>query len=327
MNMKRSVVAVLALMLALPAVAGTNEMLAIVPSDAVSVGVVRIDQLKAGQFGSLLFEHNSDITTDGEAMMFLQEAGLDPMSDVSALLFAMLPSEESPEDGELLFLVEGNFDPARLAAAITKRGAVPASSAGGVAYYRLQSPEGEEDHHERTPVVSFASRTLTIAGTEAAVVRALEQRASGGSNFLTASNIGRDLAKIDRNASSWAMMDVQRSARMGRSMMEKLSDEHAQSFGKALRYVSTMGVWASERNGNIEFGGVALTSDGETRVLIEDVVRGITAAWRMAAREDDPEWLPVIRSFEIGRDDSGVSIKGAIPIALLKDHKAEIASR
>ena len=326
MNPKRIAFSFLVVLLALPAVAGTSELLSIVPADAVSVGVVSIDDLKSGQFGSLLFEHNSDITTDGEAMMFLQEAGLDPMSDVSAILFAVLPREGNPEEGEVLLLVEGNFNPSRLAAAITRRGAVPESSAGGVAYFRLDvDDEGEEPR--RTPVVSFASTTLTIAGTEGAVVKALEQRAAGDSRFLVASNIGRDLAKIDRNASSWAMMDVQRSARMGRSMIDDLDDEQARSFGKALRYVSTMGVWASERNGNIEFGGVALTADGETRVLLEDVVRGITAAWRMAAREENPEWLPVIRSFEINRDDAGVRINGSIPIALLKDHREQVASR
>lgn len=328
MNIKRSAVAVIAVLLALPAVAGTDELLSVVPSDAVSVGVVRVDELKAGQLGGMLFEHTSDITTDGEAMLFLQEAGLDPMSDVSAVLFAMLPSADSAEEGEVLFVVEGSFDPIRLAAAVTRRGAIPGASAGGVAYYRLtDSDTDRSEHHDEKPVVSFPSTTMTIAGTEAAVVRALEQRAAGGSNFLAASNIGRDLAKIDRDASAWAMMDVPRSARMGRSMTQKLSDDHAQSFGKALRYVSTMGVWASERNGNVEFGGVALTSDGETRVLLEDVVRGITAAWRMGAREDNPEWLPVIRSFKIGRDDYGVSIKGAIPIALLKDQKQKLATR
>lgn len=326
MNPKRTVLTFLIVLLAIPAVAGTDELLSIVPVDAVSVGVVRIDELKTGQFGGLLLEHNSAITTNGEAMEFLQEAGLDPMSDVSAVLFAVLPRAGDPAEGELLLLVEGNFDPARLAAAITRRGAVPESSAGGVAYYRLDT-DHEGDEPEKTPVVGFVSRTLTIAGTEEAVVKALEQRAAGGSNFLAASNIGRDLGRIDRKASSWAMMDVQRSARMGRSMMDELGDEHSQSFGKALRYVSTMGVWATERKGNIEFGGVVLTADGETRVLLEDVVRGITAGWRMAAREDDPEWLPVIRSFQIGRDDAGVSIKGAIPIALLKDHKAQIAAR
>lgn len=328
MFVKQSAVAVIMVLLALPAVAGTDELLSVVPSDAVSVGVVMVDELKAGQLGGMLFEHTSDITTDGEAMLFLQEAGLDPMSDVSAVLFAMLPSAENAEEGEVLFVVEGSFDPVRLAAAVTRHGAVPASAAGGGVYYRITGSETDEsDDDHKKPVVSFPSTTMTIAGTEAAVVRALEQRAAGGSSFLAASNIGRDLAKIDRNASAWAMMDVPRSARMGRSMTQKLSDGHAQSFGKALRYVSTMGVWASERNGNIEFGGVALTSDGDTRVLLEDVVRGITAAWRMGAREDNAEWLPVIRSFRIGRDDAGVSIKGAIPISLLKDQKQKLATR
>lgn len=331
MNPRRVLILFALLLITVSAFAGTEEMFSLVPADSVTVGVVRVDQLRSGQFGGMLFEETSDITTDGEAMLFLQESGLNPMTDVDTVLFAMLPREGAPEQGELLLLIEGRFEPTRLASAVSRRGALP-QMAGGVAYYTIDEThdhdEGEEhEHGDVRPAVAFPSPTLAIAGTEAAVVEALEIRAAGGSNFLSASNIGRDLGAIDRDAAAWAMMDVQRSARMGRSMTEKLDDEQAQNFGKALRYVSMMGVWATERNGNIEFGGVALSSDEETRVLLEDVVRGITAAWRMAAREENPEWLRVIRGFEIARDDAGVNIHGAIPVALIKDHEKAVAER
>ncbi|MDX1583030.1 MAG: hypothetical protein R3338_05445 [Thermoanaerobaculia bacterium] len=327
MNLKRVLIPLVTLVTSIPLFAGTNDLLSIVPTDAVSVGVVRIDQLKGGELGGMLFEETSDITTDGEAMMFLQEAGLNPMSDVDSLLFAMLPREGDPSEGEFLFLVDGRFDPVRLSSAVTRRGAVPAA-AGGTSYFTIEKKGEHDGHHAgRVAAVSFPSSTLAIAGTEAAVVEALEILQAGGSDFLAASNIGRDLGAIDRDASAWAMMDVQRSARMGRSMTRKLHEDHAQNFGKAMRYVSMMGVWGSERDGNMEFGGVALSSDEETRVLLEDVVRGITAAWRMTAREENPEWLRVIRSFEIGRDDAGVNITGSIPLALIRDQKRAIASR
>lgn len=325
MNLKRASVLLAVLIVALPVVAGTDDLLSLVPADAVSVGVVRVDELRNGEFAGMLFEQTSDLTTDGEALLFLQESGLDPMTDIDAVLFAMLPRAGSPDEGDLLVLVEGKFDPVRLAAAVVRKGPLPAS-AGGVAYYRIQSDD-EHDGRHPTAAVSFPSTRMAIAGTEAAVVKALEARAAGGSTFLSASNIGRDLKNIDRSASAWAMMDVPRAARMGKSMTEALSGDESQSFGKALRYVSTLGVWASERRGNLEFGGVALSSDDETRALLEDVVRGITAAWRMAAREENPEWLPVIRSFEIGRDRIGVNIKGSIPVSLLRDHHQKVATR
>lgn len=324
--MKRNpiLVAALSLLVTFPLFAGTDELLTLVPADAVSVGLVRIDELKDGELGGMLFEHTSEITIDGEAMAFLQEAGLDPMSDVDALLFAMLPREGDPEEAEVLLLIEGRFDPVRLGSAVARRGA-STRSAGGSAYYAVAGED--EEGGQRSVAIGFPSRGLAVAGTEAAVVESLTLRSTGGSRFLAASNIGRDLGTIDRRAAAWAVMDVQRAARMGRKMTRDLEGEHADSFGKALRYVSTMGVWAAEKNGNLEFGGVALSSDDETRVLLEDVVRGITAAWRMAAREENAEWLPVIRSFEVRRDDSGVRISGRIPVGLLEDQKQKIANR
>jgi hypothetical protein len=315
------------LVLSVPLFAATEDLLSLVPAEAVSVGAVRLDELRSGIFLERLFEETSDAVSDGEARLFMDEAGLDPRRDVDALVVAMIPRGAGESEVDVLVLFEGNFDRTRLSSAVARRGAQP-RSAGGELYYLIHDDNADPDCKTgRAGSVAFVSDRLVIAGTEPAVIRALDARAGGGTRFLGASNIGRDLREIDRTASAWVMIDVPRSARAGRGIGERWSDGAAAPLQQAMRHVSTLGLWASERNGHLEVGGVALAADHETRALLEDLLRGVTAAWRMAAREENAEWLPVIRKFEIDRNGQRVRIRGRIPISMLRERDQRLASR
>jgi hypothetical protein len=314
-------------LVALPLFAATDDLLSLVPADAVSVGVVRFDELRSGSFLERLFEETSDVASDGEARMFIDEAGLDPRRDVDALVVAMTPRGAGESEADILVLFEGSFDRARLSSAVARRGAQP-RSAGGDLYYLLHREDADPDCETgRTASVAFVSNRLVIAGSEPAVIRALDARAGGGTRFLGASNLGRDLRQIDRTASAWVMIDVPRSSRIGRGIGERWSDGAAGPLRHAMRHVSTLGIWASERNGHLEVGGMVLAADHETRALIEDLLRGMTAAWRVAAREKNADWLPVIRKFEIDRNGQRVRIRGRIPISMLREGENRLASR
>jgi hypothetical protein len=310
---------------ALPVFADIDDLLSLVPAEAVSVGAVRLDELRGGALLERLFEETSDAASDGEARMFMEEAGLDPRRDVDRLVVAMIPRGAGDSELDVLVLFEGSFDRTRLSSAVARRGAQP-RSAGGELYYRIHDDSGDpECGMDRAASVAFVSNRLVIAGTEAATIRALDAHARGGTRFLAASNIGRDLREIDRTASAWVMIDVPRSSRAGRGF--GWSDAAAAPLQQAMRHVSTLGIWASERNGHLEVGGVALVADPETRALLEDLLRGVTAAWRMAAREKNADWLPVIRKFDIDRNGQRVRIRGRIPISMLREGEERLASR
>ncbi|HEY5611333.1 MAG TPA: hypothetical protein VIL97_09015, partial [Thermoanaerobaculia bacterium] len=66
--------------------------------------------------------------------------------------------------------------------------------------------------------------------------------------------------------------------------------------------------------------------DAETSQLIEETLRGLMAMWRMAAQEKHPEWVSVIRGFEIDRNADGISIKGSVPAGLLKETQKKIVA-
>ena len=194
----------LSLVLTLTATAAfaKNDALTLVPADAVSVGVVHLDQLRTSPLASTLLQHTDRMSADGDADKFLTDAGLDPTKDVDLLVVATSPVTRLGSDAEVLLIAEGRFNVDRLSKALAARGAVK-KSASNVTYFVTPEEKGE-----KRGAVAFVHNGLSILGTEAAVVEALATRASGGSAFATASMLGQDAARIEPNATAWAVVDV-----------------------------------------------------------------------------------------------------------------------
>ena len=82
MPLFRVVVALVAVAaLALPALA-KDDALSLVPANAVTVGMVKLADMRTSPLSSLLFEHTDKMSSDGEAEKFLSETGLSPTKDV-----------------------------------------------------------------------------------------------------------------------------------------------------------------------------------------------------------------------------------------------------
>ena len=52
--------------------------------------------------------------------------------------------------------------------------------------------------------------------------------------------------------------------------------------------------------------------------LMEDALRGVLAAWRLAAQEKSPDTVSVLRKFAVTRDGTTVSISGTLPGAAVR---------
>jgi hypothetical protein len=76
--MKKLFVTAALLALAVPAAFARNDALSLVPDNAVSVGVVRLADLRSSPLGATLFRETDKISTDGDAQKFLLDAGLKP---------------------------------------------------------------------------------------------------------------------------------------------------------------------------------------------------------------------------------------------------------
>ena len=311
----------LATALALPAAArgGSDDALSLIPADASSVGVIHVADLRSSPLAARVFSDTDKLTVDGDAGRFLEEARLNPKEDVDTVVAAGSPKGAGGSGGWGLVLFEGRFDPAALSAAIATRGAVLKSTPAGD-YFLLPDKGAKVPNHEQG-AISFASNHLVIAGNESSVVAALAQRSAGGTAFRSGAGLGRHLSRIDSGASAWALVDVSRLPQ--RDAAARHAEGHAESHENgadaattllsSMKSVSLLALQATAKGDALKLNATGLVSDDETAGLMEDALRGVLAAWRLAAQEKSPDTVAVLRKFNVSRDKSSVSISGTLP--------------
>jgi hypothetical protein len=299
--------AVLALALA-PAAFAKNDAMSLIPNDSVSVGVVRLNDMRSSPLSAALFAQTAKISNDGDAQKFLAETGLQPSKDVDVVVFATSPRTNLGSEADFLIAADGRFNVERLTAALVSRGAVKKTSAHGVYYVMPDKPI--DSHHQG--VVAFPDSHLALAGSEAAVIEALTSRAAGGTSFATASGLGRDMARIDASATAFVLVDVPRAQRITGAPKLNGSSSSSQAIGAALKNVSTVAIWATDTGDSLKLNAIGLSSDAETLGLVEDTLRGALSAMRLAVQDKSPELVSVLRKFSVSRTDTSVSISGSI---------------
>ena len=306
--------ALLVLTAAAPAgAAGHEEALALVPADAASVGVIRLDALRSSPLSARLFAETDDLAVDGDAARFLAEAGLRPRSDVDLVVVAGLVSP-TRRDAQGLVMFEGRFDPARLEAAMIARGGVRKETPNG-SYVLVGKGRGEGND---AAAIAFVSRGLVVAGTPTAVTRALADQAAGGTGFLRGEGLGQQVHRVPADASVWAIVDPTRVPFANGRSREGREGDAADALVGAMKSVTLFVFHATTRGESVELSATGLSADAETRGLLEDALKGVVAMWRLAVHEKSPELVPILRRFEIDSDDEGVSITGTLPASFVR---------
>lgn len=303
--MKKLLIAA-ALTLAATAAMARNDAMSLIPNDAVTVGVVRINQIRSSPLATSLFENTDHVSSNGEAEKFLTDAGLDPMKDVDVLVVATSPKTNLAHEADVIVLADGRFNVERLTKALLARGAVQKSG-----YLTLPDAENKG-------AVAFPDSHLTIIGTESAVVEALATRANGGSSF-NSSLLGGNLSRLDANATAWALVDVNRASRLsGAPHLPSGGDVSKQALAAAVRNISTVGIWATDTGNSLKLGAFGLASDTDTLELLEDTLRGALSAMRLAVKDTRPDLVSVLRRFDVERTRDAVKISGTIPANSLR---------
>lgn len=315
-SLVRSVALVLTLVvLAVPAFA-KDGALSLVPSNAATVGVVKLSDMRTSPLSSMLFQHTDKMSADGEAQKFLTDAGLSLSKDVDLLVVATSPRSTLGSEADVVVIVEGRFQPERLTKALVGRGAV---KKGG--YLLLPEEKGEDDTRG---AVAFPSTSLAIAGTERAVAAALTARANGGTGFPAASGIGHELHRIAPNATAWALVDVTRAARLAKGgTVSTGKGPSGDALAAALKSVSTMAVWATDTGDQLKLGAFGVSTDQETLELLEDTVRGALSAMRLAVKEKQPDMVALLRRFEVNKTNDSITVTGSIPASTIRDLAAK----
>ncbi len=297
--------------LALPALA-KDDALNLVPANAVTVGMVKVADMRTSPLSSMLFEHTDKMSADGEAEKFLLDAGLSPTKDVDAIVVATSPQSTLGSEADVLVVAEGRFQPEKLTNALVSRGAVKKDG-----YLSLPEKEG-------TAAVAFLSPSLAIAGNERSVIAALEARKSGGTGFRTRGLLGAQLSRVDDHATAWALVDVARAARLTNGgTIETGKGQSGDALKAAIKSLSTVAVWATDTGDALELGAVGLSGDAETLQLLEDTVRGALSALRLAVKDKAPEMVSVLRRFDVTRKSDSIRVEGSIPAATLRELMAK----
>lgn len=315
----RTLAAVAALTLvALPALAKDDAM-SLVPVNAVSVGMIRLNDLRSSPLSSLLLQHTDKMSADGEGQKFLTDAGLQPLKDIDVLVVATSLRTPLGSEADVVALAEGRFNAERLTNALVARGAV---KKGGY----LLLPEGKDDNgNDENGAVAFPSNSLAIAGNERAVAAALAARTAGGTGFRGRAGLGLDIARVDPKATAWAVVDVTRAQRLanGAGHITTGKGQSGEALQAALKSISTVAVWATDTGDALQLGAVGLSSDTETLELLEDTVRGALSALRLAVKEKSPEMVSVLRRFDVTRKSDSIRIEGSIPASSLRELMAK----
>ena len=309
---KSLIVLALAATFALPAFA-KDGALSLVPANAVTVGAVKLRELRTSPLASTLFNHTDKLSTDGDAARFLAEAGLDPAKDVDFLVVATSPRTNLGGEADVLVAAEGRFNVERLSNALAGRGAVKKAN------YFITPDDSKSVNGERG-AVAFPSSQLALAGTERAVVAALAARENGGTGFPGTSGFGPNFAKLDPNATAWAVVDVVRASRLANA--PKIGGKN-EALAAAVRSLSIVAFWATDTGDSLKLGGAGYSTDTETLQLLEDTIRGGLSAMRLAVKDKSPELVSVLRRFDVSRNGESVTISGSIPAGALRDLMAK----
>jgi len=310
MNRVMQSLAVIALSLVSASAFAKNDALSLIPNDAVTVGVVRLADIRTSPLSSMLFEQTDKVTSNGEADLFLTDAGLSPTKDVDVVVVSTTPRTALGSEADILVAADGRFNVDRLTKALIARGAVQKDG-----YLLLPI----SDERNKSGAVAFPDSHLALMGTEKAVVEALANRANGGTAFLQASGLGRETARIDSHATAWAIVDVSRAARLSHGPRVSGHDQSSAMLSSAMKSMSTVAFWATDTGDAVKLGAFGLSHDAETLQLVEDAVRGALSAARLAVQDQSPDLVSVLRRFTVGHTDSAVTLNGTVPAGMLRN--------
>jgi|SRR5579884_2958383 len=313
--MKKLLITCAVFALAIPAFAVNGGALSLIPNDAVTVGVVRIADMRSSPLSSALFQKTDEISTNGDAEQFLRDAGLQPTKDIDLVMVATSPRSAFGHNADVLIAAEGRFDVDRLTNALVSRGATRSNG-----YLLLPTDK------DRNGAVAFPSSGLVVVGTADAVKEALTAYANGGTKFMTTSGLAQDLSRIDPNATAWAIVDVARARRFADGGPH-ISSESKQGamLQNALKTVTTVALWATDSGDAVKVGAFGLSRDPQTLQDVEDTLRGALSAMRLAIQDKQPDLVTVLRRFNVSRSDDSVTITGSVPASTVKQYIARHA--
>ena len=117
--------------------------MSLIPNDSVSVGVVRLADMRSSPLSAALFAQTAHISNDDDADGVPPRRRSAADKDVDVVVFATSPRTNLGSEADFLIAADGRFNVERLTNALVSRGAVKKTSAHGT-YFAMPEKSGEK---------------------------------------------------------------------------------------------------------------------------------------------------------------------------------------
>lgn len=196
--------AVMALLLSISGLswAGNGEnLLQFVPDNNAIVVHVNLEQVRSTPMYEMIWGM-AETRTDFQSVMGELETtvGFNPSTDLSSLLIAV----DGENEQDVIMLVEGNFEAARISTFLAGRAEVSAVDYQGQTMYYTEEGNINLNTNTTEPAYfSFLNNQIVAAGTQASVQRAINLHRGEGDSITSLNALRRMIQGVDKGGSFW----------------------------------------------------------------------------------------------------------------------------
>jgi hypothetical protein len=179
-----------------------QSLLQYVPANSAVVFNIDLDQVRSLPLYQMIW---GMATADPEVQGMLTEiqtaTGFDPNRDLGSVVFAI----PGGEDERFAVLIEGTFDPTRIATFLATMPATEMASDTYGTYTRYHNPS---ETGSDKPFFSFVGANIVAFGTEAELNAVLDIAAGTGANVTTNATLNNVISLTDMSGLFWFAMTV-----------------------------------------------------------------------------------------------------------------------
>jgi hypothetical protein len=270
-------------------------LLALVPADSQLVSGVHVDQSRMSPFGQFVISQIQ--THPGDLQKLIDATGFDPRKDVAEVLMA---SNGQPQSASGLVLARGNFNPAKVEATATAKGATIQNYLGTdliIGSNNGNNPKAAPGSGQ-TGAVAFLDNTLAVAGTVDAVKAVITNK--GNTTPQLPQTVLAQISTLSSLNDAWFVSLVPGTTLMPQAAMtggtSNSTPNSANPQASALQAIL-------QSSGGVHFGDQislsfqALTRSDKDAQSLSDVVRFIGSMVQMK-RQENPQLGVIATAFD-----------------------------
>ena len=189
---------------------------------------------------------------------------------------------------------------------------------GGVRIWTSRQDKGEPgDAAPEGNIIALAQpdgNTL-LFGSQGEVTRAAQVAVRAKSPSARGGRFGELLSGVDAKAPLWAILN---SVSLARRVSSEVSRTHPDlEPAGALQSVNSVSLsaWVGK---DIDLKARIEARDRESAGLLADLLRGMVAAGKLAAKDNDPELVGILQDVSLLETGKGVEVKARIPASRLR---------